>query len=554
MGVTDELSSGQIAGTPASGSSRASLPAEELPSEVEAHPLRDEAAWVALRDSHIAPRDASAMVSTQAARDEFLVGAWLLNATVKGGMLNHITPQMLQAVDVLTASQLDGVLMSAILMPRRSGKTTVMLCVLLGRCYLNPVHFAGFTLLTTQKKTAERYRLDVYGPISRAWPDATEREAFAKGAPVKLVKSNGGERVEFKNGSNLAVLSPESDAIRSGAYDTLLLDEGGEASPERWEDVIGAVIPSFDTRPEGQLILAGTAGDYQGGSMFWTTLNDPASGRLNFSLPDDTDPEELEAWEPSDAHPKARAKELALSMHPGIGTLTTLERIENNFNLLGVKKFTREYFNIFGSEGSAKTLIKQTDWTATRREKLFAQVELPAVLAVAMAIDTAGLNASIALAWKGRGNKRHVAVLHNQAGVEGFAKELVRVGRKLGRQISYDPGRATENVEVTAASKMRRDVRFRALTNKDIPRGAVLFMKTLKAGDLVTYNGQQPLDDAAELAVKRAFGSTGQWAFGRPDEKNRPEDDITPLEAAARALHALDGERDMSASLGIVAT
>jgi len=233
----------------------------DLPEPVASHPLREEAAWVALRDSGIAPRDASDMLTTQQSRDEFLTGAWLLNATTRAGLLNSITPQMLRAVDVLTWAQAMGVLISAILMPRRSGKTTVIFCILMGRCYLNPVHFAGFALLTTQKKTSERYRLDVYGPIIRQWPDEDTR-------PVKVIRSNGNERVEFQNGSNLAVLSPEGDAIRSGAYDSLLLDEGGEANPERWEDVIGAVIPSFDTRPEGQLILAGTAGDYRDGSAF----------------------------------------------------------------------------------------------------------------------------------------------------------------------------------------------------------------------------------------------------------------------------------------------
>lgn len=540
---------GQPEATPASGSTRASLSESELPPEVAAHPLRAEAAWVALRDSGIAPRDASAMLTTQQARDEFLVGAWLLNATTKTGMLGNITPQMLQAVDVLAAAMSDGVLISAILMPRRSGKTTVILCVLLGRCYLNPVHFAGFTLLTTQKKAAERYRLDVYGPIFRRWPDAVERKAFAKGAPVKLVKSNGNERVEFANGSNLAVLSPEGDAIRSGAYDSLLLDEGGEATIDRWEDVIGAVIPSFDTRPEGQLILAGTAGDYQAGSVFWATLNDPSAGRLNFSLPDDSDPEELEAWEPDDEHPRARAKDLVLSMHPGIDTLTTLDRIHGSYKFLGVKKFTREYFNIFGAEGSATALLSQPKWTDSRSAKTLAETKLPAVLALAYAIDPDGRWCSLAAAWRGKGTRRHVALLHHQAGVQGFAKKVILTARKLKRPVIYDPGRATENVEATAIGAARPRVKTRPLQRMEIPRAAVLLMKTLNSGDLVHYSGQDVLDTAAEIAVKRAFGGTGSWAFGRPDEKNRPEDDVTSLEAASRALYLLDEQKASSGDI-----
>ncbi|CAI9386081.1 hypothetical protein [Microbacterium sp. T2.11-28] len=512
-----------------------------LPEAVQAHHLLDEDAWIAFRDAGIAPLHESELVTSEEARAEFLVGAWLL------GLLSTIQPQMLRVVDMLTA----GKMMNAVIMPRRSSKTTTLFCILLGRCYLRPVHLAGFTLLTTQKKTAERYRLDVYGPIYRAWPAAAEREAFTKGAPVKLVKSNGGERVEFKNGSVLAALSPDGDAIRSGAYDTLLLDESGEATPERWEDVIGAVIPSFDTRPEGQLILAGTAGDYRGGSEFWDTLNDPDAGVIRYTIPDDTDPEELEAWEPDEEHPIARVRELVEAMHPGLFGLTTSDRIANSFKRLGVKKFIREYLGLFGEEGGGTTLISQPKWTGTRLDETAASVALPAVLALAIAIDPDGRWCSLAAAWKGTGDKRHVALLEHQSGVHGFGAKVARISRKLNRRVIYDPGRATENVEITALRAARPPIRVRPLLRNDIPRAAVLFMKTLSAENLVHYTGQDQLDGAAEIAVRRAFGVSGAWAFGRPDEKNRPEDDITPLEAASRALFALDDERPATTGLGI---
>ena len=480
---------------------------------------------MALRDSGIEPRDASEMLTTQQARDEFLTGVWLLNATVKGGLLNSVTPQMLRAVDVLTSAQARGVLISAVLMPRRSGKTTVMLCVLLGRCYLNPVHFAGFTLLTTQKKTSERYRLDVYGPIIREWPDEETR-------PVKVIRSNGNERVEFPNGSNLAVLSPEGDAIRSGAYDSLLLDEGGEASPERWEDVIGAVIPSFDTRPEGQLILAGTAGDYRGGSTFWDTLNDPNAGRLNYSLPDDTDPEELEDWSTAEA--------LALQVHPGIGTLTTLERIENNYRLLGVKKFTREYFNLFGAEGSNTALIPQPLWQAAALP--LSAASPGSISSLCLFVHPDADFAAVTQAWEQDG-KVHVALVHHQAGVRGLAQQVLLLSRKFKRPVIYDSASApTENV-MKELRNARPAPAERPMISKDVKRAAVNFMNLLKEDRLRHYD-QQELNAAAEVAVKREWGGGGAWSFGRP--KGDASADITPVEAAALAVYALQDERAYS--------
>jgi hypothetical protein len=462
------------------------------------------------------------MLTTQQARDEFLTGAWLLNATTKAGLLNSITPQMLQAVDVLEHARDSQTLISAILMPRRSGKTTVMLCILLGRCYLNPVHYAGFALLTTQKKTSERYRLDVYGPIIRQWPDEETR-------PVKVIRSNGNERVEFPNGSNLAVLSPEGDAIRSGAYDSLLLDEGGEASPERWEDVISAVIPSFDTRPEGQLILAGTAGGYRDGSTFWDTLTDEGAGRLNFSAPDDLDPEALADWD--------AVRPLALQVHPGIGTLTTLERIEQNYRLLGVKKFTREYLNIFGAEGSNTALIPQPLWHAAALPSWTTPAE---VSALCVFVHPDADWASLVQAWKDADGRTHVALLHHQEGVKGFARKVVLTARKLGRPLTYDSGSpATENV-----MKEIRDARprpaERPMIFKDIKKASVHFM-TLLREDKLRHFAQPELDAAAAVAVKRAMGTGGAWGFGRP--KNQDSADITPIEAAALAVYALEDER-----------
>lgn len=498
----------------------------ELPDPVLAHPLREESAWIAHRDSGIRPLIESELTTTQQSRDEFLTGAWLL------GLLDTVHPQMMRVVDMLNG----GRLMNAVIMPRRSSKTTTLLCVLLGRCYVRPVHFAAFTLLTTQKKTSERYRLDVYGPISRKWPEEDTR-------PVKLIRSNGSERVEFANGSVLGVLSPDGDAVRSGAYDTMLLDESGECTPERWEDIIGAVVPSFDTRPEGQLILAGTAGDYRGGSEFWNTLNDERAGRVAFMVPDDTDPEALEAWEPDEAHPNARAGELAERMHPGIGTLTTLERIRNGFERLGPKRFAREYFNIFGAEGASTALIPAPLWTAAALPHgSLTPDDEPEVSALALFVHPDATAASLVEAWTGEGGRVHVALVHHQHGMQGLAKRVLLEARKRKRPLVFDGGSAATGVVMQEIRESRPAPSERPLLTRDVSRAAVRTMNLIREDRLRHYD-QAELNSAAEIAVKRAFGQSGGWAFGRPDVRNRPDDDITPVEAMTLAVYALQDEK-----------
>lgn len=494
-----------------------------LPQAVLEHPLLQEEAWIAFRDEGITPLDQSELVTTYESRAEFLTGAWLLDSTTRRGLLNSLEPQMLRVSDMLTA----GKKKNAIIEPRRSSKTTTLFCILLGRCYLRPIYFAGFTLLTTAKKTTERFMLDIYGPIVRQWPDENAR-------PVKVIRSNGFQRVEFPNGSVLHALSPDGDAVRSGAYDMLLLDESGHASVERWEDVIGAVIPSFDTRPDGQLVLAGTAGKYRDGSVFWNYLNDPTKGRIRYTVPDDTDPMELEAWEPSPEHPDARVRELIERIHPGLHGLTTLETIAENFNDLTSEQFTLEYLGIFGAEGSNIRFIPASLWEEAAQDE--EPTGKPKAFTLAFAVHPDGLYASVAYATLLPDGKTAVGLIYHQDGVQGFAQKVLGFARKHKVPVIYDVKSQGAAVEVELLKKAKPAPDFEPADFNAVKQGATKVMKGLRERTLIHYR-DQPLDNAAEVAVKREMGMGGAWGFGRP--KKNPEADITAIEAVSLALQYL---------------
>lgn len=376
---TGPVFSEQSAETHAYGS-RISL--STLPERVQEHPLLDEAAWLELRDSGREPFESSTLVTTFESRAAFLTGAWLLDRIVPpklgGSLLGNLQPQMLKTADMLAA----GHRRNAVLEPRRSAKTTSLWCVLLGRCWIEPQHMAGYTMLTTAKKTTERFRLDVYGPIIRQWPNKKAR-------PVNVINSNGFERVEFPNGSVLAILSPDGDAVRSGAYDTLVADEGGEPEPDKWDDFRAAVVPTFDTRPGSQIIVAGTGGRYRTGSWFWKVLHDLKAGRLRFGVPDDIDPQLIESWD--------TVRQLIEPMHPGLDGLTNLAIIEENFPDLGPEKFAREYLGHFGDENGTETAISAAGW-----RRGFQPGAVPVGIStgsLAISVDPFGRFASIVVAW-----------------------------------------------------------------------------------------------------------------------------------------------------------
>lgn len=531
----------QSAKTPAFGS-EFSLSEHDIPERVLNHPLLSQEAWITLRDSGRTPLDCTDMVTTLQSRVEFLLGAWLIDKIVPpglgGSLLNNLQPQMLKAADVLNA----GRRRNAILEPRRSAKTTSLWCVLLGRCYIRPVHMAGFTMLTTAKKTTERFRLDLVSPIELQWPDPKTR-------PVKLINSNGFERVEFPNKSVLAILSPEGDAIRSGAYDTLVLDEAGEAEPDRWAVVVGAVLPAFDTRgPHAQLIEAGTGGKYRDGSHFWLTLHNEKAGRLRYGVADDADPTTFARWSEG-------AGPIIARIHPGLDGLTTVDLIEENFDDLvklgGAEGFGYEYLGYFGNEGRANGIIPAQQWKDTLQPGKIPQGVTPKALV--FAVHPFGTSASIgitfdvepedlaAAAWDLDGNnpdgtRRKIGfkLLHNQKGVAGIAERVYELARTYDIPISYDES-PKQNKAI--ADRLIKEARPRPKLNPQNPAtigmGWAQLLNGLEQG-YVQHWAQEPLDNAAKYAVKKNV--TGGLVGAFPNDE--PLTDITPLECFAGAVQA----------------
>ena len=503
--------------------------------------LQDESTWLEWRSRIPTPTHVTDLVTTEDTRREFLEGARLLRMDVRrrgGDGLTGPSPVQLVIADMLNA----GRKFNGIMEPRRSTKTTAIQAVALGRCTLRDDYLVGWTLAKKDggQKTGERFRKDIVSQVDRLYPDPKTR-------PFIINTGKGTEHIRWPNGSYFNAYAPGNDAFTSGAYDIAWVDEAQDATPEMTEDMMTSIPPTLDGRFRPQMIGSGTAPDYQAGNLLWKLLTMEGAGVLRHGIPDDTDPAELEAWEPDEEHPQARVRELIELNHPGIGFTTPLSDVRDNFAAMTSKAFQREYLSLPGEEGSATALIKQPVWTKTRTDKPF-PASLPSVMALAIAIHPDGKWASLAAAWKGKKGKVHVALLHHQEGVDGFARKVLLTARKQNRRVVFDPGRPVENIEIKPMESGRPPLRIRPLRREEIPRTAVRFMKVLNAGELVTYDGQQPLDDAAEIVVRRAFGATGAWALSRPDEKNRPDDDITPLEAVSRAVYALEDEK---ATVGI---
>jgi hypothetical protein len=523
--------------------------------------LLDESTWLEYRERAIPALHVTELVTTDQGRAEFVHGCRLLRLDqpsrrrMDGGL--GPTPIQLAIADMLNA----GHMLNAVLEPRRTSKTTSIEAVLLGRCSHREDYIVGWTLATLGAKASERFRKDIVVHLERLYPDPRKR-------PFKINVGKGSEHIEWPHGSFLNVYAPSGDGFRSGGFDIGWVDEAGEAEPDLSEDLTVAVLPTMDTKPGAQFIVSGTAAKYRGGNLLWDSLEDPTAGVIRHAIPDTTDPEELEDWEPSAEHPRARVRELVLAAHPGVGWTTPLEAVERNFRKFPPAQFQAEYLGVFGSEGSNVGIIPPAQW---ERSTLGGDPPAPpSRFALAFAIHPDGMWASIAVAWhhdaapddlvsealRLEGEqvdpdpKVAIGLLWHQAGVRGFGNKLLGFARKYKTPIIYDQLSQAAGVEVETLARATPRPVLSPATTIDVRRGATKLLKALDDETLVHWRSA-PMDNAATIAIKRAIGTAGGFGFGRP--KADPAADITPLEAAALAVQFLpdtDGPAPVDITFG----
>jgi phage terminase large subunit-like protein len=394
--------------------------------------------------------------------------------------------------------------------PRRAGKTTVLLAIALGRCLCRP----GYTVLFTAQsgtKASARF-LELARSLERRQPDPDVRG-------FRIMRGAGNQNLTFFNGSLFQVLTPKPDAFRGDAGDMILLDEAQEHTVDESAELLGAILPTMDTRPGAQLVVAGTAGERRSG-LFWDVLDEgrrevKGTGIVEFAAPDTITEEEAgmpSTWEAS---------------HPGIGTLTDLETIEKRFEKLPLPQFMREYLGVW-PEDYTQSVIDKVKWMELAQDF----EKKPEHFALAFDVSVDGSVACIAAAWRENG-KAYVEIVEHKLGTEWLVPRLNELARSYRTLIGHDTVGAAL-VEAEALNRLRPRPRVQPLAYRDIAPACAMFMKEFNEGTLRHFD-QSSLNDAVGKAVKRPLGENG-WAWGRRASGG----DITPLAAATFALRTFD--------------
>lgn len=465
------------------------------------------------------------------------------------GYFEQLLPQQLQIADTLAK----GYDKYSFEISRRATKTTSIFLTLLGRCISRPgyqVTFSAQNGVSGSRRLREwAGRLDAVNPPDdqdlppwmrdrpRKTKQATQIALFGEDVlpdttpqrrGFRVMRGEVGKGIYFDNGSQFLVLKPEADAYRGEGADVSWLDEFQEVDPIAGDELLAGILPLQDTKIGSSTIVSGTAGEARVGP-FWNWVDklrsgDPATGGLDYAAPEDTPWEVIED--------RDQALDLLKTVHPGIGTLTTIAKMGKNYDDMPRPQWAREYLSMW-PETYGVVVIPEEQWAAAKMQR---KAAFPPRVAFGLAIKPGGSVAAIVAAWRNSKGKAYIEVVEHRQGTSWIPKRAQELTSKYrGSTIAYDDiaeGKAT----ATETAMLSPKPKLRIQTYRENAAGCVQLIRDLERGNLAHFD-QVGLNDAVMKAAKREVrGDQGVWLW----TVGQPGDDITCLDAATRALRNWD--------------
>ncbi|NYD72302.1 hypothetical protein [Herbiconiux flava] len=483
-----------------------------------------------------------------------------------------IQPQQLLVADALNAKHEQAV----VEMPRRSSKTTTILGWCLGRCVSRPRYKVTFS---AQKgingiQAINEWKLDMLDRINppdddrpewmrvarpkvKAKPKAVRRQIALFGdelvpVPVEdddapdvtesrgfdILTGNTRAGIYFDNGSSFVILKPDPAAYRGKAGDINWVDEGQDIPVEDGDALLAGILPLQDTRDEPKLVVSGTAGEVKAGAL-WSQLkdlraDDPEMGGLDFAVDPNVD------WQLIKSEDTAIA--LLLSMHPGIGTLTTEARMRARWRKMTDKpKWAREYLSLWPETFGVSVIPPALVIKARRPLEKWPTV--PERVAFGYDVKPNGSSAAVVAAWRDHRGRAFLETIEHGPGTLWLPDMFVALSKGYRTAtIAYDD-MGEGGTTATEALAKRPKPRLRRQTYAETAKGCVQMMRDLERGTLqISYaeDDLDPIEGAMTIATKREVrNQSGVWLFDSP-KGGEDGNDITPLMAGVRALRNWD--------------
>lgn len=392
--------------------------------------------------------------------------------------------------------------------PRQSGKTTLLLCVMVHRAL-------GFG-----EKQRILYTAQTRNDARRKWEDehvaSLEASRFRRLFSVR--KSNGAEAIRWRNGSMHGITSTTEKAGHGETLDLGVIDEAFAHEDDRLEQ---GLRPTMITRPQPQLWPVSTAGSAK--STYLRSKVD--AGRLRSEL-GITESVAYFEWSASgEADPTDPATWYGCM--PALGHTVTEAAIRAELESMKLVEFRRAYLNQWPDAAP-------DDWQVIGRDSWLALVDPKSAARdpVAFAIDTTPDRSftSIAIAARRSDGLLHVEVVEHRPGT-GWVAEWVKERDEKWRPCAWvlDAGGPAGSL---VAPLEAAGIELTKPTTREAAHAAQAFYDavTPAEGDPVLRHRDQPeLNAALAGALKREMGDMWLWA------RKGLSVDISPLVAVTLA-------------------
>jgi phage terminase large subunit-like protein len=388
--------------------------------------------------------------------------------------------------------------------PRQSGKTALLESEATDRCV--SFEIPQRALYSAQDRNHARDKWLEY-------VETLERSVLRRLFRVR--RSNGSERITWRNGSVLGITASGATSGHGFTLDLGVIDEAFAQVDDR---LVQGFRPAMVTRRDAQLWIVSTAGTET--STFLRERVDDGRARVEqgersgvayfeWSAPDDWAIDDPATW--------------AAAM-PALGITIDEATIAADYQTMDAGEFARAYLNRWQPKGIPVFALAQ--WLAC----LDPSSRVGGVIAFGVDVSPDRSSASIAAAGGRADGRAHVELVDRRDGTEwipGRIAELVERWRPVA--VAVDP--AAPAGSLIPALSLSAGIPLVLCTGRVYGQACGAFFDDVAAGRLV-HRGQPPLDDAIIGARKRTLGDA--WAWARSPDAADP----APLIAATLARWA----------------
>ena len=386
--------------------------------------------------------------------------------------------------------------------PRQSGKTTLLLVLILLRALSEPrqnIRYTAQTGMDARKKWQDDWLPDL--------------KASRFSSLFRTRQTNGHEALLFNNGSIQGLLATTEKSGHGTSLDLGIMDEAFAHADARLEQ---AIKPAMITRSQPQIWVVSTAGTpdkspyllekvERGRALAEQKVTD-STAYFEWSAPDEADPADPETW---------------WGCMPALGITTPVEAVAADFTSMELNEFERAYLNRWKSS-VLDPVIPLSAWNALVDE----DSELDGRPVFSFDVTPDRSSASIAVAGPRTDGRTHVEVVEHADGASWVPQRLSELANKYRpRAVVCDPMGPAGALLVECASL---GIKIETVNATEHGQACGLLYDAVFK-DSIRHRGDPLLVVALDGAVKRPLGDA--WAWSR---KNSAVD-LSPLVAATLA-------------------